>query len=109
MDLLLDGAVTLLVDDRILLEYRAVLARPRFQFEPADVEAVLALIDAAGERVIAAPVSVTLPDPDDLPFLEVACAGKAAALVTGNARHYPGAKAIGVRVVSPAGFMTALR
>jgi predicted nucleic acid-binding protein len=31
---------------------------------------------------------VELPDPDDMPFLEVAAAAEASALVTGNARHY---------------------
>ena len=105
VDLFLDGTVTLLVDDRIVMEYREVLARPRFRFNPADVEAVLGLIDIAGERVAAGPLSAIVPDPYDLPFLEVAYAGKADALVTGNARHFRGAADVGVRVLSPAAFM----
>jgi len=42
---------------------------------------------------------VQLPDADDLPFIDVALSGKADALVTGNARHFP--KGLGVVVLSP--------
>jgi uncharacterized protein len=108
VDLVVDGAVTLLVDDRIVLEYREVLARPRFGFAAGDIEAVLSLIDLAGERVRAAPLSLPLDEPDDLPFLEVAHSGGAEALVTGNPRHYRGAAALGVRVMSPAIFLRQL-
>jgi putative PIN family toxin of toxin-antitoxin system len=106
VDLFLEGTLTLLVDDRIADEYREVLRRPRFELEVTEVAAVLALIDMAGERVAAAPTSIALPDPDDRPFLEVARAGRADALVTGNPRHFAGAAELGVRVVSPAVFMT---
>lgn len=109
VDLFLDGSVTLLVDDRIVMEYREVLARPRFRFDPVDVDAVLSLIDTAGERVAAGPLSVTVQDPYDLPFLEVAHTGKADALVTGNARHFRGAAAVGVHVLSPAAFVKRWR
>jgi putative PIN family toxin of toxin-antitoxin system len=105
VDLVLDGAVVLLVDDRIVLEYREVLARPRFRFDVHEVEAVLALIDVAAERVSARPLAMALDDADDRPFLEVAHAGHAEALVTGNPRHFRGAKALGVQVVSPATFV----
>ena len=109
VDLFLDGTVTLLVDDRIVIEYREVLARPRFRFDPADADAVLSFIDVAGERVAARHLSATVPDPYDLPFLEVAHAGRADALVTGNAKHFRGATAVGVRVLSPAAFMKRRR
>ena len=38
--------------------------------------------------MFARPLPVELPDPDDLPFLEVAAAAGADALVTGKLRHY---------------------
>jgi len=50
--------------------------------------------------VAARPLDVALPDPDDLPFLEVAAAGHADALVMGNARHFAparGGHAVAVR------------
>ncbi|MEX2583719.1 MAG: PIN domain-containing protein [Gemmatimonadota bacterium] len=75
--LLLQGDLVPLHDDRILAEYRAVLSRPRFAFAPEDVAAVLAGIEGGGEMVFAKPLPLELPDPDDLPFLEVSAAGRA--------------------------------
>jgi predicted nucleic acid-binding protein len=51
-----------------------------------------------------------LPDPDDLAFAEVAIAGGADALVTGNARHHAPLKGeLPARVMSPAGFLDLWR
>jgi putative PIN family toxin of toxin-antitoxin system len=86
--LVLQGDLLPLHDDRVLAEYRAVLSRPRFAFSAGDVAAMLEGIAVGGELVFAKPLLVELPDPDDLPFLEVAVAGRADALVTGNPRHY---------------------
>jgi uncharacterized protein len=106
VDLLLAGEVTLIYDDRILSEDREVLERPRFDFDPGAVEDVLELFATEGEAVTAPPLAVELPDPDDLPFVEVAAAGRADALVTGNLRHYPEAVLpAGVRVVAVADFV----
>ena len=70
--------------------------------EREDVGAVIEGIEWSGEAVFARPLPVELPDPDDLPFLEVAAAASADALVTGNLRHYravPGGHDL--RVLSP--------
>ncbi|MGH7576134.1 MAG: PIN domain-containing protein, partial [Longimicrobiales bacterium] len=64
--LLLQGEVVPLHDARILAEYRDVLWRPKFDFDPEDIRAVLSGIDRTGETVFARPLSLTLPDPDDL-------------------------------------------
>jgi predicted nucleic acid-binding protein len=82
----------LLHDARILAEYREVLSRPKFGFDAEDVHAMLEGLEWIGESVFAGSLAVDLPDPDDLPFLEVAAAGGADALVTGNVRHYRQAK-----------------
>lgn len=106
VDLLLAGEVTLIYDDRILSEYHEVLERPRFDFNPGEVEDVLELFATEGEAVTAPPLAVELPDLDDLPFVEVAAAGRADALVTGNLRHYPEVVLpAGVRVVAVADFV----
>jgi putative PIN family toxin of toxin-antitoxin system len=89
LDLILDGDLTPLFDDRILAEYRDVLLRPRFGLDPRDVDALVDYLIAEGQALGAPPLDLTLPDPDDLPFLEVAIAGNADALVTGNLRHFP--------------------
>src|SRR5438067_11748443 len=88
LDLVLAGGLAALLDDRVIAEYRDVARRPRFGFAAADVDRVLDAAAAVAEHVVAVPLDVELPDPDDLPFLEVAVAGRAGALVTGNARHF---------------------
>ncbi|CAN5587999.1 hypothetical protein BH24DEI1_BH24DEI1_17740 [soil metagenome] len=98
-------------DDRLLAEYRQVLSRPRFPFAPTEISALLDFIAAEGELVIAPPIAATLPgqswpDESDLPFLEVALAGRAEMLVTGNARHFlPRHGELTVQLVDPATFI----
>jgi len=103
---MVDGIVAeelvVLFDDRILDEYRDVLGRPKFGFGAREIDELLDQLVAAGEHVSAPPLSVELPDVDDLPFLEVAVAGKVAALVTGNAKHFPRPARSGVDVLTPA-------
>ncbi len=102
-------AAAICYDARIITEYRDVLFRPRFPFYEEEVEAILEQIKAAGQLVAAAPLPQNLPDPDDEPFLEVALAGKAECLVTGNVKHYPENRRQGVKVVSPAEFVELYR
>src|SRR5438067_4164807 len=83
----LAGRSLLVVDGRIMREYRAVLARAEFGFAPDRVEDLLVLLDQS-EWVIADPLRLDVPDETDLPFLEVAIAGGVDALVTGNTRHF---------------------
>ena len=109
VDLVLGGSVQLLVDDRILEEYRDVLSRGRFGFSPGDVSRLLDFVAETAEPVLAAPLVRRLPDAADEPFLEVALSGSADALVTGNARHFPAAAAGGVDVLSPAAFLVRVR
>jgi putative PIN family toxin of toxin-antitoxin system len=105
LDLFLAGEVTLIVDDRILAEYRAVLRRPKFGFDDADVSDFLDLLEAESERVAAAPLGSKLPDESDRPFLEVALAGGAESLVTGNVRHFRLAQVGRLPIESPAEFV----
>jgi putative PIN family toxin of toxin-antitoxin system len=109
VDLVLAGHVTLIVDDRILSEYRDVLRRGRFRFDAKDVDALLAFIDATAIHVHATPLTHRLSDEDDEAFLEGAIAGEAEALVTGNTRHFPARLAAGVPIVSPAAFIASRR
>lgn len=107
IDLVLTGEVIALFDDRITAEYREVTARPRFRFEPYEVEHVLRILED-GEHITARPLPVALPDPDDEPFAEVAIAGRADILITGNARHFaPIATLVSVR--SPRDALIAIR
>lgn len=105
VDLFLAGEVTLLVDDRILAEYRAVLRRPKFALRAVDVSDFLDLLEAVTERVVAPPLSVKLPDESDRAFLEVAVAGGAESLITGNVRHFKVPRLGRLAVDSPAEFV----
>lgn len=103
LDLVLAGEVRLAFDDRLMAEYREVLARPKFGFRQEDVQALIDYLLAEGEPVVALPLFVTLPDSDDLPFLEVAAQANAV-LVKGNKAHYQGAPTIAV-VLTPREFL----
>lgn len=107
--LVISGNLSLLYDARILLEYKAVLLRPRFEFNPADVYDLLTQIETSGAAVAAPPLAQHLPDQDDEPFLEVALTGKARYLVTGNLKHFPIKKLQGMRVILPAEFLIIYR
>lgn len=110
VDLVIAGEVRVAYDDRVLAEYREVLARPKFLFDPRDVQEVLRCLSSDAVAVVARPSGATLPDPDDLPFLEVATAALADALVTGNLRHFPPRSRPPVlRVEAPAAFLRRLR
>lgn len=100
--LIASGKLTVAFDLRILQEYRAVLRNPRFGFKSEHVEEVLDLIEKDGISVIPQPVAASVPDPGDLPFIEVAVASRGSILVTGNRKHYPQKVMPGVKVLSPA-------
>lgn len=103
LNLVLIGDVRLFFDDRIMAEYREVMLRKKFGFPSHLVDNLLDYFEASGERVIAPPLRISIGDPGDAPFLEVAIAGDADALVTGNRRHYP--TRAGVPVLSPEEFL----
>jgi putative PIN family toxin of toxin-antitoxin system len=94
-----------LYDERVAHEYATVLARPKFRaIAPARTEALLAALLGAGERVtVTAPFEGAMTDPDDRVFVEVALAGGADVLVTGNTRHYP--LDLGFEVLPPAALL----
>lgn len=103
------GVLELCFDARIISEYREVLRRPKFKIDPDDIEALLEQIEACGHPVAATPLPKGLPDRDDEPFLEVAIAGEAHCLVTGNLRHFPKDRRQGMAVVSPREFLSLFR
>ena len=96
-------------DDRVINEYERVLRRAKFGFDLDAVAAVIAELKADGIAVACERLAAALPDPDDEKFLEVAIAGEASFLITGNLRHFPGDRRCGIRVVSPREFVTITR
>lgn len=107
-ELITTGEIDLACDERILAEYREVLARPKLRINQSDAEDVLRHIEHTALRVKPEPWPEALPDPDDEPFLAVAEAAQAVCLVTGNLRHFPAKACRSVRVLSPREFLAVL-
>lgn len=103
------GLLQICHDGRILSEYRAVLARPKFNLNRDHLDALLEQIEALGASMVAEPLKKRLPDPDDEPFLEVAIRAKADSLVTFNTKHYPSENRQGIVVSSPGDFLDLYR
>jgi len=107
--LLADGDLQPCIDSRMILEYREVLLRPVFGFNPADVQTLIDYVESEGFEVVAKPLPTGLPHPADEVFVSVALASSAKALITGNLRHFPGDHREGVLVISPAEFLGRYR
>jgi len=108
LDLIVDGRLVVAVDSRMLDEYERVCGEPRLALVADAVRELLHLLGDVADKVTAAPLKADVPDPDDLPFLEVATEADAV-LVTGNKKHFPRRVTGPVRVMSPRECLDALR
>jgi predicted nucleic acid-binding protein len=101
VDVLLGRRLRLALDDRIEIEYREVMARPRLGIEPGRRDAFLAILQFQ-EHVTAMPWPHRAPpDADDVVFLEVALQTPERTIVTGNPKHFPPGCRGPVTVMSP--------
>ncbi len=108
VDLLYIGRLQCVYDDRIMAEYQDVLSRPKFHQVISEKERrdLLGYLMQSGRHVLAGPLgrkTRTAPDPDDVPFFEVAVTGRAERIVTGNQAHFAffADNPWGIRIVSP--------
>ena len=90
--------------DRIAAEYRQVLARERFGFDPEAVGHLLDYLFSEGIAIVARPLPAIVPDPGDQPFWEAAVEA-AAPLITGNLKHFPTDVCTDIEVLAPATFI----
>jgi putative PIN family toxin of toxin-antitoxin system len=97
-----------LYDARIEQEYRDVLRRPKFRAIASQlVDDFLATLSARGQDLGDVPAwRGAMTDDDDRVFVEVALAGRAHAIVTGNIRDYP--VGLGFEVHPPATLLAML-
>ena len=102
IDAVLARRLQIAFDDRILQEYKDVLARPKFQFKPADVTALWEILPFQCHLVAMPVAGLEASDPGDTKFLEVAAATESKILVTGNARHYPQKSRGDIVILTPA-------
>ncbi|MEO5338153.1 MAG: putative toxin-antitoxin system toxin component, PIN family [Magnetospirillum sp. WYHS-4] len=95
----------IVLSSAILAEYREVAERPK---HGPWRDALLSLIDLLARvafKVEPEENEFDLPDPDDEAYLAAAEAGPAAALVTGNARHFPAGRYGKVAILTPREFL----
>lgn len=89
-------------DARMLAEYGEVLARPEFGISHHDFIGFLLMLQASGELLKPSPVSIDLPDLDDLPFIETGLASVEKTVVTKNFAHFEPAAKLGLQILLPA-------
>ena len=109
LDLILSRRLQVIISLPILAEYEEVLVREEFGFSRTAVRQVLGFLRQYGALVTPMPCSISLPDPDDLLFVDCALAGRADYLITGNKRHFPAAACRLARPISPSEFLRAFR
>jgi putative PIN family toxin of toxin-antitoxin system len=106
VDLVREEQVELVVDDRVLAEYRDVLHRPKFRryFDHKAVRDIMNFLEQNTSYAVPVRSLAGLPDPDDAPFAELALSA-GVPLVTGNAGDYPASLRRAVRVLAPAEYL----
>ena len=103
--MLTSDELTLCIDARIIFEYQDVLYRPKFDINTNMIDIVIEYIENRAETFSTTPLSESLPDPDDDPFMEIAISAKVDCLVTGNLKHFPERCRFGIQVFSPREFL----
>lgn len=88
---LINGEIVPVYSELIMKEYREVLGRKKFKFNPDLIKYILSVIKKYGRQVEPSSTDVILADIKDLPFYEVVMEEQdnGAYLVTGNLKHFP--------------------
>jgi putative PIN family toxin of toxin-antitoxin system len=106
------GEYTLLYAGSLLEELVDVLNRPRirekYRLTDLDIQAIVSLILLRGEVVVPEERITACRDPKDDKFLEVAVAGKADVIVSGDQDLLVLHPFAGIPIVSPAAFLQML-
>lgn len=104
LDSIAKGDITCVYNEDILMEYREVLHRPKFNFPERKIDSLLTFITQKGIHSDRIPFDGTMPDEKDRPFYEVSLSVEDSFLVTGNLKHFP----ITPKVVTPSQFIAIL-
>lgn len=106
MKIAYEGRFIMLVDSRIVEEYRRALNYPKFEIKGNEAESFLNFVShnaefcGTCERIKGFKVPV-----DDMKFIEVANKLNADFIITGNTRHFNFREIAGCRIISPAEFI----
>lgn len=102
--MVVSNTLRIVLDTRVYHEYQVVLRRPRFRFAPDDVQALLTFFKTGGMWIVPPPVFISLPDPSDLPFIELSYYSHAP-VITGNTKHFPD----DITVLTPSEFLERIK
>ena len=94
VQMIYNGIITPVWNDKILSEYREVLSRPKFHLPQNVIDDLMEGITDGGLCVEEEPLDITPSDPKDRVFYEVVMEERKeedAYLVTGNMKHFPSA------------------
>ena len=83
------GAFTALYNDEIIVEYKDVLTRGKFDFDDEIIEALIDIIRLNGIKAERKHSDEDQRDKDDVVFYEVALSKEGAYVVTGNIKDFP--------------------
>ncbi|MBR1645631.1 MAG: putative toxin-antitoxin system toxin component, PIN family [Selenomonadaceae bacterium] len=92
VNLVADGKIIPLFDEKILAEYTDVINRPKFKFSQERIESILSRMTSRGQFIEAKDFEDELPDPKDVIFYHVVLTAREdvdAYLVMGNLKHFP--------------------
>lgn len=93
-----------LYNDEIMDEYKEVLSRKSFAFNPSNVKKLINFIKLFGLDTARTSFPQLLPDEKDRVFYEVSLTKEGSYLVTGNLKHFPQTP----QVVTPAEILRIL-
>ena len=106
VDLMREGELQLVVDDRILAEYADVLMRPKFSryFKASEARDIISFLEHNSRYIVSTVRISRLPDPDDIAFLHAAISADVP-LITGNRPDFSTDQFPLAKIYTPAQFL----
>ena len=98
---------SLCISEDILIEYKGVISREKFKRVKDYLYSLIEIICEVSELIIPKKSDFTLPDKDDLIYLNTALSANAQFLITGNSKDFPERKYKNCTIISPAEFLKA--
>ena len=96
---------TLYISENILIEYRDVISRPKFKNVYQYLYSLIEIICEVSKLTYAKKTNFSLPDKDDLIYLETAISSDADYLITGNIKDFPMKKYNKTSIITPKEFL----
>ena len=95
----------LFISEEILIEYQGVISREKFKHVRGYLYSLIEIICEVSELITVAKSNFTLPDKNDLIYLNTALSANAQYLITGNIKDFPKAKYKNCTIITPADFL----